>query len=173
MSSHIPAAKTSKFRANRGRPPIRDRFEVKATSEESLRLEVHRLCAFRYLRPNLDVRGHFEWEDAEPGGSPIRIAYHMTTGESAGSLKIGRQRIPLETVVTSPTWTILWTMLCPGCGRRARVLFFPPGQRRGEARFGCRACARICYLGQQCGRSAWYEEHDRYQLIGPCGPKRS
>ena len=74
------------------------------------------------------------------GGGPFyRIRYGIPG--AAPSVCVAGPLLP----AVSPSGGMLWYFGCTYCGRRARVLYLPPGARE----FACRRCHRLRYRSQR------------------------
>ena len=54
-----------------------------------------------------------------------------------------------------------WWFRCPGCNRRCRIIYQPPGARV----FACRICHNLTYKSQQEKRWSWFDIIKRAQRL--------
>lgn len=108
----------------------------------------------RTIRPHLTLRRRsLIWRWALAGGGEATMG--MATGRDAVTLSYTTQRRDAAPAAIRDEIAVEWTACtyggerawfrCPGCDRRARVLYLPPG---GE-RFRCRHCHALAYGSQQ------------------------
>lgn len=134
----------------------------KLTTAQCLSLDVSKLRRRGYLEPNSTVPlGVVKWASGSRMNFTLRT--EATDGEavlfySLNGQSVGPYAVRLAT--TRPRFGgVRWWWLCPGCERRARILYLSPH----NGRFECRLCCGLTY------RSA--QEHnktlDRYMRLPP------
>ena len=124
---------------------------AKRTVENSLVLDIARLAQKGSLSP--DARGSYYWPAGEDGqvgiswrreAEQLWLSYDLPDGGPDGDRDHLYYPVPLTFTPTAFEGQRLW-FSCPRCGRRARLLYLPPGGRR----FLCRTCHRLTYKSQQ------------------------
>lgn len=101
----------------------------------------------------------FEVDARDPRAAWYRLFYRVggRTAEERG--EVVDERAPLVVTKLCHGGVRFW-FTCPGCGRRVRKLYLPPGRRR----FRCRHCCDLTY--RSCRESHSY---DRVLLL--CAPE--
>jgi len=120
----------------------------KTAVEECREVAVSDLAGGGPLRPGGRRRGGLAWcrggdvvfalgyaaDTTDPGAAAVRLRYASVGGEEIEEV------FRLE--VTRPNYGgVRFWFLCPGCGRRRRKLYLPPGRRL----FRCRECHDLTY----------------------------
>lgn len=126
-----------------GRPNWRE------LAEDMIRLDLAAVQRAGYLRPGQCTRALYRW----PGhNQTVLLEIDMTAAPAwvtfrqpqAGAWADLGARVPLTTTA-QPLGGVRWWWLCRCCGRRARVLYLPPG----AAQFACQRCYRLTYASSQ------------------------
>jgi hypothetical protein len=130
----------------------------KTAVEECREVAVSDLAGGGPLRPGVQHRGGLAWsrggavifalgyalDTADPAAAAVRLRYASAAGEEIDEV------FRLE--VTRPNYGgVRFWFTCPGCRRRRRKLYLPPGGRR----FRCRPCHDLTYTS--CRESHAYD----------------
>jgi hypothetical protein len=141
----------------------------KLTVEDCRHIDTQRWVRDGIIAPHVYQVGGWQWSDGRTGEKTASIVYQVETQERGGWVRLSYTatlwhdkehprnldyRIPL---VTTPCHFggVRWWFIClggkeaPGCGRRVRKLYLPPG----GLYFLCRHCYDLAYRRAQ--------EHDK------------
>lgn len=126
---------------------------TRLTTADALRLDLGKLIRDRCIIPGEWVKGTLRWTSTRTGQTTASLGYEANMADPAAAwLRLTYShgdtsrdyRIELET--TRPTYGGLrWWFTCPRTGRRASVLYLPPG----AAMFASRAAYRLAYPSQR------------------------
>jgi hypothetical protein len=137
---------------------------AKQTVEESLALDILELDRQGFLRSGERVSYQWWLGEHEAGsigwevrGKRLFLAYDLRMGSGPDPTTHYDYPVELTYTATSFGGRRVW-FLCPSCGRRARLLYLPPG----ATHFLCRRCHHLTYESRLRRPSAW--ERDMAQL---------